>query len=151
MGKFKTAINRLGIRHALVCPNNLRQSPETFGIQCCLDDGNHPGTRRYTHLNIKLYDRHWLHFLTSQNGDHHKLSVHHRTGVSLQFLMLELYYYKTIQRNEIIDLHNDISKPDLGWKNEKGGWGSSLSSLNWFMPARKCFDSRLYMYKDLTI
>ena len=58
MGKFKTAINRLGIRHALVCPNNLCQSPETFEIQCCLDDGNHPGTRRYTHLNIKLCDRH---------------------------------------------------------------------------------------------
>ena len=36
--------------------------------------------------------------------------------------MLELYlYYKTIQRTEIIDLHHDISKPDLGQKNEKGG------------------------------
>ena len=48
MSRLETAINTLGIRHALVCPNNLCQSPETFGIQCSLDDGNHPGTRTQT-------------------------------------------------------------------------------------------------------
>ena len=43
--------------------------------------------------------------------------------------MLELFYYKTIQRTEIIDLHNDISKPDLARKNEKGD--GEVAYLHW--------------------